>query len=69
MRDGVKSVEMATQIRPDVIVLSMGIPGMNGYDVCQTLAADPALARIPQPDRGLLRRAGLRVPDTLRHTG
>jgi CheY-like chemotaxis protein len=33
--------------RPSIILLDVMMPGMNGLDVCERLAADPALATIP----------------------
>ena len=29
---------------PHVMMLDLGLPGMNGYDLCRALRADPALA-------------------------
>ncbi|MBI3862067.1 MAG: response regulator [Planctomycetia bacterium] len=34
---GVSAVEMAMRDRPDVILLDIGLPGMNGYEVCRSL--------------------------------
>jgi CheY-like chemotaxis protein len=34
-------------IRPRVILLDMMMPEVNGWQVCEALAADPALSRIP----------------------
>lgn len=33
----------AGAMTPDVIFLDISLPGMNGYDVCKLLRADPAL--------------------------
>src|SRR5476649_240260 len=32
---------------PDLILLDINIPEMNGYEVCERLKSDPALAPIP----------------------
>lgn len=40
--DGLSAIEMAKQLRPDVILLDIGLPKMDGYEVCRTLRADPA---------------------------
>ncbi|MDB5491608.1 MAG: histidine kinase [Micavibrio sp.] len=40
--DGLDALEQAKKLKPDVILLDIGLPGMNGYEVCQTLRADPA---------------------------
>jgi len=37
----------ARTVRPDVILLDVELPGINGYTVCRMLKADPALAAIP----------------------
>ena len=35
--DGVAALEMARTNKPEAIFLDIGLPGMNGYDVCKTL--------------------------------
>lgn len=35
--DGLKVVEMVEQARPDVVVLGIALPGLNGLDVCREL--------------------------------
>jgi signal transduction histidine kinase len=39
--DGLEALEMAKNLRPDVILLDIGLPGMNGYDVCRELRKLP----------------------------
>jgi PAS domain S-box-containing protein len=44
--DGAKGLEMARQMRPDVVLCDLGLPSMDGYDVARALASDPGLAAI-----------------------
>jgi PAS domain S-box-containing protein len=39
--DGTRAAEMALQLRPDVIVLDIGMPGLNGYEVARQVRAQP----------------------------
>jgi PAS domain S-box-containing protein len=41
VNDGLKAVELAAQLRPDVLVLDIGMPGMNGYEVARHVRAQP----------------------------
>jgi response regulator RpfG family c-di-GMP phosphodiesterase len=45
--DGNQALEMAQVVRPDVILLDIGLPGMDGYEVCRRVKADTATAEIP----------------------
>ena len=39
--DGVEAIEAATQLKPDLIVLDIGMPKLNGYDACRLIRAQP----------------------------
>jgi len=45
--DGAQALEMAHDLRPDVILLDIGLPGMDGYEVCRRVRADAATTEIP----------------------
>jgi response regulator RpfG family c-di-GMP phosphodiesterase len=45
--DGSQALEMAHVLRPDAIVLDVGLPGLNGYEVCRRIKADAAINEIP----------------------
>jgi DNA-binding response OmpR family regulator len=42
--DGLRAVEMARREKPDLIVLDLMLPKMDGLDVCRTLRQSPQLA-------------------------
>jgi two-component system cell cycle response regulator len=44
---GPQAVEAATQRSPDLILLDVMMPEMDGYEVCRRLRADPRTAGIP----------------------
>jgi len=44
---GEKGVEAARRSRPDLILLDLMLPGMNGLEVCRALQADRATADVP----------------------
>lgn len=57
--DGPSALRLAAEWRPDVILLDVALPGMDGFEVCRRLKANPAtsdiplvlLAAIDQPDQ------------------
>lgn len=45
--DGVMALDMARREKPDLILLDINIPGLNGLELARLLKADKALAEIP----------------------
>jgi CheY-like chemotaxis protein len=45
--DGLAALDMARTQRPDLILLDVMMPVVNGYEVCSRLKADPATRDIP----------------------
>jgi len=45
--NGIEALEKAHAVGPDLIVLDLVLPEMDGFAVCETLRRDPATARIP----------------------
>jgi CheY-like chemotaxis protein len=35
--DGIEALEAVTRVSPDVVILDIGLPGMNGYDVARRI--------------------------------
>ncbi|MBN2084107.1 MAG: response regulator transcription factor [Anaerolineales bacterium] len=44
---GVEGLKAARRNRPDLIILDVIMPGMDGYAVCREIRADPVLTHIP----------------------
>lgn len=44
---GEDALRLATELRPDIILLDIVMPDLDGYAVCARLKEDPATARIP----------------------
>lgn len=47
VRNGVEAVELAPQIKPDLIVLDVRMPRMTGYEACRQLKASDELKNTP----------------------
>ncbi len=39
--DGIEAVAAAAEFRPELILLDIGMPGMNGYDACREIRRQP----------------------------
>jgi len=46
-RDGIEAVEVAEAERPDLVLLDVMMPEMNGYQVCRLLRAKPEFRDTP----------------------
>ncbi len=46
-RDGIMAVERFAQERPDIVLLDLIMPGMDGYHVCEQIKTNKATADIP----------------------
>lgn len=67
VHDGRQAIDVAHSYKPDVILLDIGLPGMDGYEVCRVFRNDPAFKKIPiiaqtgwgqDRDKELAREAG-----------
>ena len=45
--NGPMALKIVSKQPPDLVLLDIQMPGMNGYEVCRQLKADPATAAIP----------------------
>lgn len=45
--DGERGLEMATESPPDMILLDIAMPRLDGFEVCRRLRADPRTSGVP----------------------
>lgn len=45
--NGKSAVQKAQEIMPDVLLIDVLMPGMNGYEVCEAIRREPALSQKP----------------------
>ncbi|WP_013323443.1 response regulator transcription factor [Gloeothece verrucosa] len=45
--DGVEALEFIETFNPDLVVLDIVMPRMNGYEVCRRLKSDPKTKHLP----------------------
>lgn len=45
--DGLSAIEVAQTEQPDLILLDVMMPALDGYEACRRLKADPATSHIP----------------------
>jgi signal transduction histidine kinase len=46
-KDGYEGLKIAEAVQPDLILLDVMMPGMNGFEVCRRIRATPTLAEVP----------------------
>jgi CheY-like chemotaxis protein len=45
--DGPAGIQLVKETRPDIVLVDLMMPGMDGYEVCRRLVSDEATRRIP----------------------
>jgi DNA-binding NarL/FixJ family response regulator len=45
--DGLAAIRIVEQITPDIVLLDAVMPGIDGFETCRRLKANPALANVP----------------------
>lgn len=45
--DGASGVELATRLKPDVVLLDVRMPAVDGYTTAMRLRRNPATAKVP----------------------
>lgn len=45
--NGIDALLKTRSVAPDLIVLDLMLPGLNGFDICENIRQDPATASVP----------------------
>jgi CheY-like chemotaxis protein len=45
--DGEEAIQQTNEIKPDLILMDMGLPGLNGWDATRRIKANPETNAIP----------------------
>ena len=45
--NGIDALLKTRSVSPDLIVLDLMLPGLNGFDICESLRQDPSTASVP----------------------
>lgn len=46
-QNGMQAIEITKKVKPDLVLLDVMMPDLNGFEVCQRLKADDSVAHIP----------------------
>ncbi len=46
-RDGKEGIELAERLKPDLILLDIIMPEVDGFEVCKTLKSNPVTSSVP----------------------
>jgi signal transduction histidine kinase len=46
-KDGMQALQLLGQFQPDLILLDIMMPGMDGFEVCRRIRSTPPLAEVP----------------------
>lgn len=44
---GEEALQVVNHFRPDLVLCDLGLPGLDGFEVCRRLRGQPALERLP----------------------
>ncbi|HXU44075.1 MAG TPA: response regulator [Thermoanaerobaculia bacterium] len=45
--DGLEALSRLRETRPDLVLLDVNLPGLDGYQICKLIKADPAFGSVP----------------------